>query len=117
MAEHTLPYHDLSLLPSSSSSSSEQILKGQSNSVSGNDNTDAGYHTPTSPRHRILQARKCPPAPRKWPARLGPRSRKRKAWKSRLRLIEDDEFDELVCSQPKKKKAKEDEDTESSNHV
>ncbi|XP_038980962.1 cyclin-dependent protein kinase inhibitor SMR12 [Phoenix dactylifera] len=51
----------------------------------GDDGDDDGYHTPTSPRHRIPEARVCPPAPKK-PAHLLYMKRKVRADQARRRV-------------------------------
>ncbi|XP_020252543.1 uncharacterized protein LOC109829877 [Asparagus officinalis] len=68
---------------SSSSSSSSlreekvQVKEKRFDSDHGHDHDDDGYHTPTSPSHRIPVALECPPAPKK--ASLRRRCKKRKA--------------------------------------
>ncbi|PKU68888.1 hypothetical protein MA16_Dca010632 [Dendrobium catenatum] len=101
--EENILHHDLSLLPSPSTSFSIEIEEKKKNTVFGGE-SEEGYHTPTSPRHLIRPANECPPAPKKIKMRkkrkIESRGRRIQCW------VEDDEFNELLNRTKKKTKSR-----------
>jgi len=63
------------------------------------DDDDDGYHTPTSPRHRIPAVLECPPAPRKHRQQ---QRRKRGRAVCRCLMAEFDGDDEMLAAKAKK---------------
>ncbi|KAH7656932.1 Homeobox-like domain-containing protein [Dioscorea alata] len=90
--------------PSSSFSSSFISLQVKQEDKHEEDHDEAGYQTPTSPRHRIPTTLKCPPPPKKPPTTLRAKRKPRRVLPHHQ--IKVFFIQELVNIEPRRKKAR-----------